>query len=671
MQTEKEPPGDLREIEHCWITMTDGIRLSARSWLPAAPDDAPSPAILEYIPYRKRDLVRARDERNHPYFAAHGYACVRVDMRGSGDSEGVMTDMYSREELADAIEIINWIAGQKWCSGAVGMMGTSWGGTSSLQAASRRPDALKAIIAVCATNNRFDDDIHHMGGCLLTDSVEWGAALNTILAAPPDPETVGPDWRAMWRKRLASVDFPLQNWIKHETRDAYWRWGAIDEIPEAIDCPLLAVGGWADRYSNTVMHLLAQCRAQSWGIIGPWGHHYPDGARPGPGIGFQQEALRWWDHWLKGIDNGVEQAPQLRFWMQEYQEPRDALEYRSGYWSSELAWPSANITEKELFLSRDRLESTRNTDTEGAAVPFALKVGAAAGDTGYFGRAGGLPTDQQEDDDHCLIFETDPLEAPLEILGSVQLRGSLQSDRPISTLVARLNDVPPHGEISRVTFAVHNLALDENGEPIRQRESDTARSFSLSFPNAAYSFDRGHRIRLALSSSYWPLIWPTPAATRITLHLERTRLILQVRAAGVERDPVIFAKPLAFDVPSINVISSPSLERWVKTDAESTSRTIYWHQPLTCVHFKAIDLEFGYETSAQYSITFDDPNSAYTKFEHKLQFRREDWVIEVVGRAELKSTATTYNLSGSIEVRENGATIFKRQWSPVIPRIYS
>ncbi|MEJ2177315.1 MAG: CocE/NonD family hydrolase, partial [Gammaproteobacteria bacterium] len=265
----------VKEVEHCWIPMPDGTRLSARLWLPILPKDERSPAILEYIPYRKRDMVRARDERNHSVFACAGYACVRVDMRGSGDSEGQMMDMYDTKELDDAVEVINWIATQPWCTGSVGMMGTSWGGTSALQTAARRPEALKAIVAVCATNNRYEDDIHHMGGCLLTDTVEWGATLPAILASPPDPETVGPGWRALWKKRLEGLSFPLENWIRHETKNEYWRWGSVSEYPEAITCPVLMIGGWSDRYSNTVMNFLEQGHDRCWGIIGPWGHHYP------------------------------------------------------------------------------------------------------------------------------------------------------------------------------------------------------------------------------------------------------------------------------------------------------------------------------------------------------------------------------------------------------------
>ena len=151
----------MRETEHAWIPVRDGTRLAARIWWPTG--TGPFAVILEIIPYRKRDMVRARDERNHPFFAAEGYVSVRVDMRGSGDSEGVMTDMYTHEELSDTRDVIEFLASQGWCNGRVGMFGTSWGGTASLQASIDAPAALKAVIANCAAANRFEDDIHWMG----------------------------------------------------------------------------------------------------------------------------------------------------------------------------------------------------------------------------------------------------------------------------------------------------------------------------------------------------------------------------------------------------------------------------------------------------------------------------------------------------------------------------
>ena len=159
------------------IEMPDGCRLSARVWMPANAIDSPVPAILEFLPYRKRDGTTARDCLTHPYFAKNGYACIRVDMRGNGDSQGIMEDEYTDQELSDAEATIAWLAQQPWCSGSVGMMGISWGGFNSLQVAARQPSALKAIITLCSTVDRYADDIHFKGGCLLNENLGWGSTM--------------------------------------------------------------------------------------------------------------------------------------------------------------------------------------------------------------------------------------------------------------------------------------------------------------------------------------------------------------------------------------------------------------------------------------------------------------------------------------------------------------
>ncbi|MBX2881532.1 MAG: CocE/NonD family hydrolase [Granulosicoccus sp.] len=660
----------VKEIEHTWISMSDGIRLSARLWLPDLPEDERVPAILEYIPYRKRDMVRLRDQRNHPYFAEKGYVSIRVDMRGSGDSEGTMPDMYAPKELDDAIQVIEWIAHQPWCNGRVGMMGTSWGGTASLQAASRRPDALKAVIAVCANNNRFDDDIHHMGGCLLTDTVEWGATLPAILASPPDAETVGSEWREIWRARLDNLCFPLEQWVKHESRDGYWRWGSVNDYPDTIECPVLMIGGWSDRYSNTVMNFLQQSKGRSWGIVGPWGHHYPDQASPGPAIGFQQEAVKWWDRWLKEEENDVDQEPQLRVWMQEYVEPQNAVETRPGRWVSEPAWPSPNVQQQHLYFSHHSLVTRRSETADISTIPWSLSAGSAAGDTGYFGRAGGLPLDQNTDDAQSLVFQTDALEEGVEILGRVIIKVNLKTDRLPATLAVRLCDVHSGGSVARVCYAIRNLALNAKGELKDVVEANEWQTVELAFPNTAYRFAKGHRIRIAFSTSYWPIIWPSPSSLQLQLDQSRCQLSLPVRQQSNEDRTVNFPAPLECDTNRAyhEVLSAPPLNRWVDYDQENGRLASRWHQPFYCIYHSNINLKFGFETEATHSIQFDDPCSALSCFKHTLYFSRGDWEVYVTSSAECQSSETHYVLEGKLEVSENGKPIFQRDWHPEIPR---
>ena len=266
---------------------------------------------------------------------AHGYASVRVDLRGSGDSDGLLSDEYSAQEHADGVEVIAWLAAQPWCSGSVGMFGISWGGFNSLQIAALRPPALQAIMTLCASDDRYTDDAHYMGGCLLTENLQWGSIFMVNQALPPDPEIVGEAWREQWRERLEHLpNFP-ELWLRQPWRGDYWRAGSVRDHIERINVPVYAIGGWADGYSNAVPRLLASLRSPCKGLIGPWAHTFPHHGVPGPAIGFLQEAVRWWDRWLKGIDNGIEREPVLRVWMQEAVKPEPQYDIMPGRWVAE------------------------------------------------------------------------------------------------------------------------------------------------------------------------------------------------------------------------------------------------------------------------------------------------------------------------------------------------
>ena len=298
--------------------MSDGTRLAARLWLPEDAERDPVPAILEYLPYRKGDAFAKRDTHHHPWFAGHGYAGVRVDLRGSGDSDGILLDEYLPQEQDDGLEVIAWLAEQPWCSGAVGMIGISWGGFNGLQIAARRPPALKAVISMCASDDRYADDVHYVGGCVLgVDMLSWAATMLTLTAMPPDPAAVGDGWRATWLERMERSPSMVEAWLAHQRRDDFWRQASVCEDYAAIEAPVYAVGGWADGYSNAVPRLVEGLPGPRKGLIGPWSHAFPQDGEPGPAIGFLQECKRWWDRWLKGIDNGIEREPVLRAWMQD------------------------------------------------------------------------------------------------------------------------------------------------------------------------------------------------------------------------------------------------------------------------------------------------------------------------------------------------------------------
>lgn len=657
-------PEGVTSIEHVWIPMPDGVRLSARIWMPAGIAPAGVPAIFEYIPYRKADMVRARDEQNHPWFAAQGYVCLRVDMRGSGDSEGTMPDMYTQAELDDARHVIEWIAAQDWCNCRVGMFGTSWGGTASLQASIDCAEALKAVIAVCATHDRYEDDIHHKGGGLLTDTFEWGATLPAILALPPTPAS-GEDWYERWQDRLEALESPLETWVREEARGTYWRHGSIRHQADRIGCPVLSVGGWSDRYSNSVMSLVDARSDKVWGIVGPWGHHYPDQGHPGPAIGFQQVALEWWDHWLKA-EPGDAPWPKLRVWLREFDVPQDVLDMRNGGWI-ESGPPSDETAVTALHLAVGGALADSPSDNEtGWDVPADLLHGLASGDTGYFGRYGGLPLRQNEDDARALVFETGPLEEDVLLYGSAEMELVVEAEVERSQICLRLNDVSPEGTSSRVGLSIRNLALDDGLDDPDAPQGSGPRRVRIRFHTSAYRFKAGNRIRLSVGSSYWPLVWTPPRLGE--LRILSGRLALPVLNTAPRALSAPFPAPLGMTATNdIQVLSAPVLRRGCERKAHGAV-VVDWHQPPVTTLYGDIDTTFSFETSAKHAIRPDDPLSATTAFTHRMEVKRPDGTAQIESHLHVQCTANTYHLATSLQVVWKGQVLARRNWTAAVKR---
>ena len=521
-------PRKVRPIENCWIPLSDGCRLAARIWLPEDAMQSPVPAILEYLPYRKRDFTRERDEPMHHYFAGHGYAAIRVDIRGSGDSDGLLLDEYLKQEQEDAVEVIGWIASQPWCTGVVGMMGKSWGGFNALQVAASRPPALKAVITVCSTDDRYADDAHYMGGCLLSENLMWGSVLMAFTACPPDPELVGERWREMWQARLEQAVLFPEVWLRHQRRDTYWKHGSVCEDFSQIQCPVYAIGGWADAYSSAIPRLLTGLSSPRKGLVGPWAHVYPHDGLPGPAIGFLQEALRWWDEWLKRIRTGILDEPMYRVWMQESVPPKSFHDERPGRWVAEVSWPSPRIMTKRLVLNPGRLGEEPESETL-LTLRSPQNVGLSAGDWCSFGVAGDLPTDQQEDDRKSLVFDSIPLAERLEIFGAPIVVLELATDHPVAFVAVRLNEVGLDGSSSRVTYGLLNLTHRSSHEQPESLKPGTRYRVRVPLNDIAHAFSARHVLRVAISTSYWPVAWPSPEPVTLTVFTGVSFLELPVR----------------------------------------------------------------------------------------------------------------------------------------------
>ncbi|WP_159013494.1 CocE/NonD family hydrolase [Acidisoma sp. S159] len=666
MQVVEKMPYSVSETENEWIVLADGTRLAARIWRPSG-TQARFPAILEYLPYRKRDGTVDRDALTHPYFAGHGYACMRVDMRGSGESDGLLDDEYLKLEQDDALEVIDWIAAQPWCSGLIGMIGISWGGFNGLQVAARRPPALKAVVSICSTDDRYADDIHFMGGCLLNDNLAWSSTMLGYMSRPPDPALVGDRWRDMWLQRLEHEPLLAAIWLQHQRRDDYWKHGSICESFEDINCPVLAVGGWADGYSNAVPKLLAGLTAPCRGIIGPWAHKYPHFARPGPRIGFLQECLRWFDQHLAGRETGVMDEPMLRVWMQDWQEPLGEYEFRKGRWIAEPSWPSLAIQRQVLVLNAEGLRAEPGLEQK-LDWCSPQDHGEVSGTWFSFGTGPDQPTDQLVDDGRALIFDTVPLEETLEILGAPVLDLEVAVDRPNAVIAVRLSDVSPDGGSLRVTYGVLNLTHRNSHERPEDVVPGARMRIRIALNDAAHRFVPGHRLRVAVATSYWPVIWPSAEPATLSLFTAASRLTLPVRKPRPE-DAALAFQPAQ---------SAPPLERsWqrkggghrrVTRDAETGESVIEVLADSGRSTIVALGLETESIQRESYSILARDPLSAKVDISYTMCVGRGAWQTRTETRTVMRATKQEFLLEASLDAYEGETRVLSRNWARRVPR---
>jgi len=659
------------------IPLRDGVTLSARIWRPRGSEEAPVPAVLEFIPYRKRDGTAARDALMHPYVAGHGYASVRVDLRGSGQSDGVLTDEYLEEELRDGEEVIAWLAAQPWCDGAVGMIGISWGGFNGLQIAARRPPALKAVITAASTDDRYTDDVHYMGGCLLGDNLSWAAVMFSYNSLPPYPDQYGPGWRDAWMARLEGSGLWLDTWLRHQAKDDYWRHGSICEDWNAVEVPVMAVSGWADGYTNSVFRLLAHLKGPRMGIVGPWSHKYPHIGEPGPAIGFLQECVRFWDRWLKGRDTGIDREPMLRAWLQDSAPAVTSYTVRPGHWVGEAEWPSPRVRDRVYHLAADQLvrpaeRPERRQATR--AVQSPLSVGLYAGKWCSYAAGPDLAHDQREEDGGSLTFTSAPLDEDIQVLGAPEVELEVSSDRPVALVAARLSDVRPDGEATRLTWGILNLTHRdghadprplEPGEPVRVR---------VRLNDMGGTVPAGHRLRLSLSTSYWPMAWTPPHPVELTVRPSGSALRVPERTPRPEEDAAIAFGPPETAPPMEAEILRTGDHRWrVVRDLATDEKTLEvikddgrWRLPRAGV-------TQSHATTEWYSSRGNDVGSARGEVRQHRRLEAGGWAVRTETRTVLTCDAETFRLRAELDAYEadsrgDETRVFSRSWDARIPR---
>lgn len=644
----------FNEIETAWIPMPDGIKLAARIW---TPHGSPSPAVLEYLPYRRRDGTSVRDASVYPAFAAMGLAGVRVDIRGTGCSDGHFDDEYSESELADGEAVIAWIAAQPWCDGNVGMMGISWCGFDALQLAARRPPALKTVISIASTVDRFSDDIHFKGGAHLSANLYWATQMLGRAAMPPDAAVVGDAWRNIWLDRLEHLPALMFPWMAHQRRDAFWQHGSICEDFSALEAPALMIAGWADGYRNTPWDARAGLGAQVRSITGPWVHLYPHFAVPEPRLDFIGEAERWFGRWLQGRDTGAEDLPAHRLYLADGVRADEPRAHDPGRWV-EIAQNDA--TETILRLSPGRLGQGAFGTTN---VRTPQDCGVDGGDFFTQGADTDLPDDQRADDGMSMCFETDALETALDIIGRPTLQLPVTIDAPQGNLVARLVDVHPDGAAHRISLGVLNLShRNVSGVPAAMTPG-RAEEVTVTLDATAYRVRPGHKLQLAVSTTYYPMILPPPTDVTATLDLDSAALHLP--SASYHEITVPDVGP---DTRSAVALTPSSAARRVTRDRASGVTEVVIESDSGRARHPEHGMEWRDIRHSDYAIARGDPLS-YRAVEVCTNERTRDGVAtRVTATGRLRATASDWVIKARIETVQDGEIVFERDWADTIAR---
>ncbi|ODV61619.1 CocE/NonD family hydrolase ASCRUDRAFT_75608 [Ascoidea rubescens DSM 1968] len=693
IQPTDELPYEFIKLEDIPIPMKDGFRLYAYIWIPkdAVDGKLSVPAVLEYIPYRKNDATAIRDSIRHPNFAANGFASIRVDLRGCGDSDGWLKDEYLKQEQDDCLEIFDWITAQPWSNGSIGMFGKSWGGFNSLQVAARQHPALKTIITLCSTDDRYNDDVHYRGGSLLASDMLWWASTMLVYSArPQDPNVVGfENWRKNWFERLNTPPNSI-DWISHQTRDDYWKHGSICENNyQNVKVPVLAVGGWRDGYTNPILRMVTHLpNKDSKGIIGPWVHEYPEVATPGPRIGFQQIAMEWWSKYLSNSTQkshkyfDLDQLNPLTVYIQDPSSIKDSYDYRAGKWVSLEYRPS---NQKYLTYHIDgqgnlsKTETSKELDIKFTGIQ---EYGLLRGTWCPFGQEGDFPADQKIEDSKSTTFDTDFLENDIDLLGFPELNVSVSVDKPVANLSARLVDLYYENGLQKenvlLSWGILNLSHRNSHQFPEHLVPGKKYDINIKLDSLGIKVVKEHKLRLALSPTDWPQAWPTAETPIFTLYSGSLKLpfVEENSYKHIEFPSPLYYKPcdriiLRGEKRSRDVVYNTIGSTWTIEDFSDEG-----YRKLCVPGFSNDGIEFGSKNRNIWKIDIDDPLTAYNQCDWELNIGRDKWQVKLVSTSDLKADKDNFYLHNKLTAYENDGDkriidmkeVFQKEWNNTIKR---
>lgn len=651
------------------LTMRDEVEVSANLWMPVAthPNER-FPAILEMIPYCKDDFRASTDHQHGHYWAERGYAFCRLDVRGTGSSDGIAYNEYMPEQTQDGYEVVEWLAHQDWCNGNVGMWGISWGGFTSIQVAMLQPPHLKAIIPMYATDDRYLDDVHYLGGCVsLADYSQYAVSMVGMNAMPPQIDYVS-NWAEKWKARLEQTPFWLFDWLKHQTDGAFWRNGSLAPNYAQIKCAVFNIGGWMDPYVDPALRMQAQCTAPSKTLIGNWVHSYPSDAYPAPNLDHLHEMERFFAHWLKGVDNGVMDGPPLTLFRREYTQPEAFPARFNGDWVSLPRFPASESTLTSFYLGDKTLSSTPS-DTPPDKLSHMPAHGTRASLSWGAGHApNGLARDLRPDEALIPTYTSEPLTEPLDILGFPEAVIGLSCDYPVANLIVRLTDVAPDGTSSQVTAGILNLTHRDSHVNPQPLEKDTIYEVRVPMRSTAYRFLPGHRIRLSLASGYLSAVFPAPYPFTLTLHHNEqhpSRLSLPVIPASVYLEPPSFKTTPPDLLRAYSGVDDQPVWQ-ITEDVLTQTTTVHIYEG------GSVTLPDGRTAfnSEKIEISSHAVDPLRTRMYNEVIYRLDDHghKIEIIASGTKRATEKEFHLDVQLVVKLNGAEFFRKAQVESIPR---
>ena len=646
--------------------MADGVRLAADLFMPkGGAEDERFPVLLEYLPYRKTES-RSGNHEFYEYFVSRGYVVARVDIRGTGNSEGKLIPYeYSDIENDDGEVVIDWLSKQPFSTGRVGMFGISWGGFNSIHLAMRNPPALKAIVAVDATDDLYQDDVHFMDGMIHVDSWEMSQDLYNLLPGAPAFRI---------DEQYFADRFDTRPWMltyKREQRyGPFWKRTTLKERYDSIRVPTFVIGGYYDGYRDSVPRMLQHLKAPVKAIMGPWHHSYPHDAYPKPQIEWRHEAVRWYDHWLKDRDTGILKEPRFAVYMRRYHPPGPVLPEAPGEWRYEDGWPIRRIRERPLYPQPNH--------TLGEAVPKSATHRLknvpsssieAGGPVMWFGD---VAPDQRPTDAFSLVYDTEPVEDEFEILGLPKAVLLVSADAPLAQWYVRLCDIAPDGAVTLVASAGQNGAhreSDENPKPLVPGQ-EFPLEIELHF--TSWTFQKGHRLRMAVHNSHWPMLWPSPYPVTTTLRLgEGTRILLPIlpfekRPRPDFLPPASGGRPL----PGYGSLKEQTTSGYgeiaaIERDVRNGSTRV------TALNSGADQYPWGqsrFDEKIVHEVQDAHPELASVRGEYRMELKLKDRTLTFDSRVLFHSDLQNFYYVGTRRLLKDGTLVREKTWEDKIPR---